>query len=55
VEIFPAVSVLPTAVVVRYRVRSPAAGRTPPEGATSPYALRAIERTSLPVRFENER
>ncbi len=54
VEITPAVTVLPTAVVVRYRVRSPAAGRTPPEGATSPYALRAIGRTDLPVRFEKQ-
>jgi hypothetical protein len=52
VEISPELSVLPTAVVVRYRVREPAPDRTPPEGATAPFALRAIERTALPVRFE---
>ena len=52
VDIEPAVTVLPTAVVVRYREISPIAGRTPPEGATAPYALRAIARSALPVRFE---
>jgi hypothetical protein len=54
VEIAPAVIALPTAAVVRYRVISPAAGRTPPEGTTAPYALRAIGRTTLPVRFEKK-
>jgi hypothetical protein len=55
VEISSAVTVLPTAVVVHYRVFSPSDDRTPPEGATSPYALLAIERTSLPVRFDRKR
>jgi hypothetical protein len=54
VEISPKLDVLPTAVVVRYRVRSPGADRTPPEGATAPFALLAIDRTSLPVRFERQ-
>ncbi|MCX5796895.1 MAG: protease complex subunit PrcB family protein [Elusimicrobia bacterium] len=52
VEISSAVTASPTAVVVSYRALSPAADRTPPEGATAPYALRAIERTDRPVRFE---
>jgi hypothetical protein len=55
VEISSTVTVLPTAVVVHYRVFSPADDRTPPEGATSPYALLSIERTSLPVRFDRKR
>jgi hypothetical protein len=55
VEIAPAVTALPTAVVVRYREISPLAGHTPPDGATAPYALRAIVRTALPVRFEKGR
>jgi len=55
VEMAPVVTTLPTAVVVRYREISPLAGHTPPEGATAPYALRAITRTALPVRFEKDR
>ena len=52
VEIASSVTELPAAVVVRYQEFAPAPGRTPPEGATAPYALRVITRTSLPVRFE---
>ena len=43
-----------SAIVVRYREKAPAPGRTPPEGQTSPFALRAIPRSALPVRFEFE-
>jgi len=55
VEISSTMTVLPTAVLVRYRMLSSSADRTPPEGATAPYALRAIARTALPIRFEGER
>ena len=52
VEIEPEPTPSPTSLVVRYRVNEPVPGRTPPEGGTAPFALRAIARTSLPVRFE---
>jgi hypothetical protein len=55
VEISSQVTAMPSAVVVRYEEVSPAQGHTPPEGATAPYALRSIEKTSLPVRFEKVR
>lgn len=41
-----------TAMVVQFRETSPAPGRTPPEGASSPYALRVIERSDLPIRYQ---
>jgi hypothetical protein len=40
------------AVTVRYREKTPQPGLPAPEGATAPYALRAIPRSDLPVRFE---
>ncbi|MFA6002937.1 MAG: protease complex subunit PrcB family protein [Elusimicrobiota bacterium] len=52
VEISPDISVHAEAVIIRYREISPAPGRTPPEGATAPFALRAVSRTDLPTRFE---
>ncbi|MDD5628039.1 MAG: protease complex subunit PrcB family protein [Elusimicrobia bacterium] len=52
VEISSEVVSLPAALVVRYRVLSPPADRAAPEGATAPFALRAIPRSALPVRFE---
>ncbi|MBI5241365.1 MAG: protease complex subunit PrcB family protein [Elusimicrobia bacterium] len=55
VEISTQVTPLPAAVVVRYETTAPAQGHTPPEGGTAPSALRAIEKTSLPVRFEKGR
>jgi len=38
-------------VSVEYRERTPPPGRTPPEGATSPFALKLIPKSTLPVRF----
>lgn len=55
VEISSQVTTTPSTVVVRYEETAPAQGHTPPEGATAPYALRAIEKSSLPVRFEKTR
>ena len=55
VDISKAVQVLPASVLIRYHETAPLSGHTPPEGATAPYALRAIERTALPVRFEQGR
>lgn len=55
VEISSAAAALPAAVLVRWRENVPSEGHTPPEGATAPYALRSIEKTSLPVRFEKDR
>lgn len=51
VEILPP-SVGKDAVLVRYRETGPAPGLAPPEGGSAPYAMRAIPKTSLPVRFE---
>ena len=52
VELSPAAETVPTSVIVRYREIEPSPGRTPPEGATSPYAMRVIPKSDLPVRFE---
>jgi hypothetical protein len=38
-------------IAVRYREIKPPPGITPPEGATSPFALRVLPRSVLPVRF----
>ena len=45
----------PAHLLVRYREQAPPLGQTPPEGATSPYAIKAIPRSNLPVRFEKVR
>jgi hypothetical protein len=37
--------------VLGYREIAPEPGRTPPEGATAPYAMRLIPKSDLPVRF----
>ncbi len=49
--------VLPTPrrVVVRWREQVPEPGQSPSDGATSPYALKVIPRSDLPVRFEKVR
>ncbi|HAM34366.1 MAG TPA: hypothetical protein DEB40_09025 [Elusimicrobia bacterium] len=52
VEIAPPSPIDPTALIVSFREIAPPPGPTPPEGATAPYALRAIPRSDLPVRFE---
>ncbi|MBI3551169.1 MAG: protease complex subunit PrcB family protein [Elusimicrobia bacterium] len=39
-------------VLVRWREQTPPAGLPAPEGATTPYALRAIPKSDLPVRFQ---
>ena len=41
-----------SAVVVTYRELPPVPGRTPPEGPTTPYALKIAARSPLPVRFD---
>lgn len=48
------VEVAPTAaqLVIRFRERTPSPEQPAPPGPTSPYALRVIERSDLPVRFE---
>ncbi len=38
-------------ITVSYREISPPPGITPPEGATSPFALKVLPRSTLPVRF----
>jgi hypothetical protein len=40
-----------SALTVTYRENPPAPGVPPPEGATSPYVMKAIPASSLPVRF----
>jgi hypothetical protein len=40
------------ALVVRWAERAPPPGQSPPEGKTSPFALRVVPRTELPVRYE---
>lgn len=42
-------------LIVRWREHVPEPGMTPPDGATSPYALKAIPRVDVPVRFEKIR
>jgi len=42
----------PRRVVVKWRERAPEPGQSPPDGATSPYALKVIPRGDQPVRFE---
>lgn len=39
-------------LVVRWREVAPPPGQSPPEGKTSPFALKSIPRTDLPVRYE---
>lgn len=39
-------------IAVRYAETTPPPGRPPPEGNTSPYALKIIPRSELPVRYE---
>ncbi|MDD5656321.1 MAG: protease complex subunit PrcB family protein [Elusimicrobia bacterium] len=39
-------------VAVRYREIAPEPGRTPPEGATAPYAMTLLPRSELPIRFQ---
>ena len=51
VEIDADPEVGPTEVSIGYREIAPEPGRTPPEGATAPYALRLLPRSDLPVRF----
>jgi len=41
-----------TSVTVRWRERTPTAGIPPSDGTTTPYALRVIAKSDLPVRFE---
>jgi hypothetical protein len=45
----------PSRMIVRYREQVPPSGQTPREGATAPYAIKAVPRTELPVRFEKVR
>lgn len=45
----------PTALVVQYTVTQPVPGHQPPDGATAPYALKAVPRVDLPVRFQKVR
>ncbi len=45
------VSATESFIAVSYRVTKPPPGITPPEGATSPFALRVLPRSVLPVRF----
>ncbi len=42
------------ALVVRWQEASPPPGTAAPDGATSPYALKVITRTDLPVRYEKQ-
>lgn len=49
---FAGIDATESAVTVRYRELPPRPGVPAPEGATTPYALRAIPKTDLPVRFE---
>lgn len=44
-----------TRLVVRYREQIPPPGQAPREGATAPYAIKAVPRTDAPVRFEKVR
>lgn len=44
-----------TALIVQWRERAPEDGLQGPEGATSPYALRVVPRTDLPVRYQKIR
>ncbi len=46
------VSSTESALIVRWRESGPPAGTTPPEGATSPYGVKAVPRTDLPSKFE---
>jgi hypothetical protein len=39
-------------ILVQYREIAPPPGKSPPAGPSSPYALRVIPRSDLPVRFE---
>lgn len=39
-------------LLVSYRETAPAQGKSPPQGPTSPYALRVIPKSGLPVRFQ---
>ena len=41
-----------SAMTVFWKEITPRPGRTPPEGATSPFAMRLIPKSSLPIRFE---
>jgi anti-sigma factor RsiW len=42
-------------LVVRWRERAPEPGMSPPDGATSPYALKVLPKSDAPVRFEKTR
>lgn len=42
------------AFVVRWQEVAPAPGTAPPDGKTSPYTLKVIGRTDLPVRYEKQ-
>lgn len=45
----------PTALIVQWLERAPEPGVPGPDGATSPYALRVVPRTDLPVRYQKLR
>ena len=42
-------------LLVRWRERAPEPGMSPPDGATSPYALKVLPKSDVPVRFEKTR
>lgn len=46
---------LARSLLIRWRERSPEAGMSPPDGATSPYAMKVLPRSDVPVRFEKTR
>jgi hypothetical protein len=46
---------LARSLMIRWRERAPEPGMSPPDGATSPYALKVMPRSDVPVRFEKTR
>lgn len=42
-------------LIVRWREHTPTPGITPPQAATAPYAIKAVPRVDVPVRFEKTR
>ncbi len=45
----------PTALVIQYTLTEPVPGRAAKDGETAPFALRAVDKSDLPVRFQKVR